>query len=45
MIRNPDANSPVTVFVGDREQYDDKLFVAAPVKKGKTKENRNLNSQ
>ena len=35
MIRNPDKNGqPVTVFIGDRDVYDDKLFKAVPIKKG-----------
>ena len=37
MIRNPDKSDgqPITVFVGDRDVYDDKLFKAVPIKKGK----------
>lgn len=37
MVRNPDKidRQPVTVFVGERDVYDDKLFKAVPIKKGK----------
>eukprot|EP00794_Sanderia_malayensis_P003078 gene3077-3543_t len=34
MIRNPDAETPPTIFTAPPDEYDESKFVAAPVKKG-----------
>ncbi|XP_064164755.1 phytanoyl-CoA dioxygenase domain-containing protein 1 isoform X1 [Anguilla rostrata] len=34
MVRTPKGSFPLTDFVGTEQNYDDKLFVPAPVKKG-----------
>lgn len=34
MVRNPPGVLPLTNFIGQEPEYDDKKFVATPVKKG-----------
>ena len=35
MVRTAEGTYPLTDFIGREQSYDDKLFVPAPVKKGK----------
>lgn len=34
MVRTPEGTFPLTDFIGREKNYDDKLFVPVPVKKG-----------
>ncbi len=34
MIRNPDSDSPPTIFTAPPDDFDDSKFVPVPIKKG-----------